>query len=67
MEFHFANFDDKNNPSLICVENKPWGLIKSESTFNCFAIVPINNGLNLLMQNVNNLDKNGEIIISHPK
>jgi hypothetical protein len=56
-EFNFAN-DGK----VICVEHRDWGLF-GNGNMNCFGIVPLNSGIDNLIQTVQTLDKNGEIIL----
>jgi len=57
MDFNFAN-----EGKVICVTKKEWGFL-SRGNLTCFGIVPLNTGLDRLLQTVQTLDENGEIIL----
>lgn len=57
MDFNFAN-----EGKVVCVDHRDWGLF-SRGDLKCFAVTPLNSGIDNLIQTVQNLDKNGEIIL----
>ena len=57
MDFKFAN-----EGKIICTEKRDWGLFGG-GDLTCFAITPLNSGIDNLIQTVQTLDKNGEIIL----
>ncbi len=57
--YHYAN-----NGKIICVEVKKDMITNGDLT--CMGIVPLGSGIDTLLQNVNNLDSKGEIILKKP-
>ncbi len=57
MDFNFAN-----NGHIICVNHRDYGLF-DKGDLTCFAVTPLNSGIDQLTQKVQTLSPNGEIIL----
>lgn len=57
-----TDFNFANNGKIICVTKKDWGFA-SKGDLTCFGVVPLGTGIDNLIQTVQEIDKNGEIIL----